>query len=386
MSLTLRFLDHKPGSYFLFGPRGTGKTTWLSYSCPDASTLDFLDPAIFRRYSAYPERLIEFAAGADPSQPIIIDEVQRIPQVLTVVHSLIEQRKELRFILTGSSARKLKQTGVDLLGGRAALQTIHPFMAAELGDLFDLEKYLTFGGVPLIYMSETPAVQLQGYIDLYLEQEIRNEGIIRKIGDFNRFLEAVSFSHGQVLNTAAIARECGVSRNTVESYLRIIEDLLIAVRMPVFTKRAKRATISHQKFYFFDCGVYRSIRPTGPLDPQGDLSGPALEGMVMQHLRAWISYGNRSLNLYYWHTRAGNEVDFIVYGNDGFFAIEVKASGTVRPEDLRGLKAFLADYPESTAYLLYGGTERLMIDAITCIPVKDFLQRLRPEGIDSLKT
>ena len=192
---------------------------------------------------------------------MVIDEIQRVPELLPMVHRHIELDKSRRFVLTGSSARKLRREGADLLAGRALLCSMHPFMAAELGDSFDLAAALRVGLVPLVVMAEAPDRTLRGYIDLYLQQEVKAEGLVRRLDDFSRFLEVASFSHAQLLNVAEIARECVASRNTVESYLGILEDLLIATRIPVFRRRAKRSVVAHGKFYFFDCGVFRSLRP-----------------------------------------------------------------------------------------------------------------------------
>ena len=378
MSTVLRYFDHFSGSYFLFGPRGTGKTTWLQVQFPDAAWIDLLNSTTVRRYSANPDRLIDFIEAQRARKVIIIDEIQRVPTLLSIVHQQIESDKSLQFILTGSSSRKLKKEGVDLLGGRAVKRQMHPFMAGELGDSFDLERALHMGLVPLVVSSPNPAETLDGYIELYIQEEVRAEGLVRNLDDFYSFLEAVSFSHGSVLNVASIARDASVSRNTVESYISILEDLLIARRIPVFTKRAKRATVNHSKFYFFDTGIYRSIRPVGPIDSREEVHGPGLEGLVLQHLLAWIDYSGHALRCFYWRTQAGNEVDFVLYGNDGFFAFEVKNNEKVRPADLRGLRAFATDYPEVDCRLLYRGNEALKIDGILCQPVEAFLRTLKP--------
>ncbi len=212
---------------------------------------------------------------------------------------------------------------------------------------------------------------------------MRAEGLVRQIGDFARFLEVVSFSHGSVLTITNVAREAAVSRKAVEGYLDVLEDLLVAFRLPVFTRRAKRATVAHPKFSFFDTGVFRALRPTGPLDRPAEVDGAALEGMVAQHLRAWIAYSGASLDLSYRRTRTGTEVDFVVYGDTDFFAIEVKNTAQVRADDLRGLRAFLSEYPECRPMLLYRGTAKLEIDGIPCWPVTDFLMRLRP-GVEAV--
>jgi len=347
---------------------------------PDASRIDLLEPADFRTYLARPESLRELVAAEAPDSTVVIDEIQRVPQLLPVVHALIEDYRSVRFVLTGSSARKLRREGVDLLGGRAVLRHMHPFMAAELGDHFTLDPALQYGMVPLVRTADSPHETLEAYVGLYLEQEVRAEAAVRRVDDFVRFLESAAFSQGNVLNAAHIARESEVSRSTVVSYLTIAEELLILFRLPVFARRARRAMVAHEKVYFFDCGVYRSLRRTGPLDQPGDIAGPALETLVAQHLRAWIDYATSSVRLYYWRTRAGNEVDFVLYGDTTFVAIEVKNSSRVRPEDLRGLRSFGEDYPEARRILLYRGTQRRLVDGVLCMPVDGFLRGLRPDS------
>ena len=205
------------------------------------------------------------------------------------------------------------------------------------------------------------------------------EGLTRNVGNFTRFLEAVSFSHGGQLNISAVARECGVGRRVVTAYVGILEDLLLAFRLPVFRKRAKRATVIHDKIYLFDAGVFRSLRPKGPLDRPDEIDGQALEGLVAQHLRAWAAYSRYDVELFFWRTRGGSEVDFVVYGEQGLQAFEVKNAGRVHSGDLRALRAFRADYPEAETALLYRGRERLRIDGIWCLPVQEFLHGMVPD-------
>ncbi len=378
MDILRRFFPLPEQSFFLFGPRGTGKSTWLQHVFPDALILDLLEPAVHRRLDSRPERLTEIVAGAPRSEVVVIDEVQRVPELLSVVHSLIEQHRGLRFVLTGSSARKLRRGGVDLLAGRALNRTLHPFMAAEL-PTFELGRALTQGMLPLVWAAPRPTDVLGSYTSLYLDQEIRLEGWARDAGSFARFLEAVSFSHGAVLNATEVARECEVERRTVTRYLEVLEDLLLAFRVPVFTRRARRRTSSHPKLYLFDAGVYRALRPRGPLDRDEEIEGAAFEGLVAQHLRAWIAYSGSDCKLYFWRTRKGVEVDFVVYGGGGFWAVEVKNTTRVRPRDLRSLRTFREDYPECEALLVYRGGERLRIDGIWCLPGEEFLRELRPE-------
>lgn len=300
-------------SFFLFGPRGTGKTTLLKQNYPEAIWIDLLEPDIFRSYSAHPERLREIILANPDKKTVVVDEIQKIPELLSVIHSLVEKKLNIQFILTGSSSRKIKRTGADLLAGRVIKKILHPFMAVELGEKFSLSNALRQGLLPLVVSAQDSNSVLKTYAALYIREEVQMEGLVRNIGNFSRFLEAVSFSHGSILNVSNVARDCEVERKVVEGYVTILEDLLLSFRLPIFTKRAKRAVVSHPKFYFFDAGVYRSLRPSGPLDRPEEIEGCALEGLVAQHLIAWNSYRGDKNKIYYWRTTSGSEVDFVVY-------------------------------------------------------------------------
>jgi uncharacterized protein len=365
--------------FFLLGPRGTGKTLWATHHYPEALRIDLLDPETLRLLSARPERLAELVEGQRDKPQIIIDEVQKLPPLLEVVHLLIERKTGQQFILTGSSARKLRREGVNLLGGRAAQRHLHPYLATELSKRFNLNTALRQGMLPLVWAAHDPAAILQAYNGLYLREEVQMEGLVRNIGSFARFLEAMSFSHAGVLNLSNVARECQVNRKTVEGYLEILEDLLLGFRLPVFSRRAKRELAAHPKFYYFDAGVFRANRPSGPLDAPQEIDGLALEGLVAQHLRAWCDYSAGKHQLHYWQTRSQVEIDFVVYGDRGFYAVEVKNSAVVRPEDLRPLENFAADYPQSQRYLLYRGRERFKRDDVLCLPCEEFLLGLCPD-------
>jgi predicted AAA+ superfamily ATPase len=378
MKIIKRFFKSPKSSYFLFGPRGTGKTTWLKQNCRNELTIDLLEPGTYRRYKARPERLRELVDGNPDKNTYIIDEIQKVPEILDIVHALIEEKPAHQFILTGSSARKIKQKGVDLLGGRAIVRSLHPFMASELKDKFNLERALKTGLIPLILASKNPKETLDAYISLYLQEEVQMEGIVRKIGNFARFLEAISFSHGSVLNISNVARECEVKRRTVQSYIEVLCDLLVAYQIPVFSKKAKRAVIHHPKFFLFDTGVFRTLRPRGPLDQPGEIEGPALEGLMAQHIRAWIDYSQSSCKLYYWRTTAGTEIDFVIYGEEGFWAMEVKNTSDIRRSDLRPLKTFRQDYPGCIPLFVYRGNEKLLVDNILCIPCETLLKSMVP--------
>ncbi len=377
MELVKRLLKkEEKQSFFLLGPRGTGKTTYILKEYPDALLIDLLQPDDFRIYSSKPERLRELVRGNPNKSVFVIDEVQKVPELLGVVHSLIEEKKERQFILTGSSARKLKRTGINLLAGRAVMKHMHPFLAKELGGKFDLDSALNLGLIPVVLGSREPKEALSAYLDLYIKEEVKNEGLTRNIGDFTRFLETIAFSHGSVINVSNVARECHVERKTVQGYVGILEDILLAFRLPVFQKKAKRTLAFHPKFYLFDAGIFSAIRPAGPADLTADIAGAALEGLVAQHLRAYLDYRAPGCRLYFWRTYSGSEVDFIVYGKDTFWAIEVKSGREAKPEDLRGLKSFAEDFPQAEKFLLYRGKNRLDSGGIKILPCEDFLLTL----------
>lgn len=379
MKYIKRYFKSPNDSYFLFGPRGIGKSTLLKSLYSDkAIWIDLLLPDLSRSYMAGPERLQNVIAGQMDKKIVVIDEVQKVPGLLSIVHSLIEEKKDLQFILSGSSARKLKRTGADLLGGRALRRELYPFMASELGDNFSLTKALQNGLLPLIFDKSNPQDYLQAYINLYLNEEIQAEGLVRNLESFIRFLEVISFSHGCILNITNIGRECAVKRKTVENYIGILEDLLLAYHLPVFAKRAQREVVSHPKFYLFDAGVFTALRPKGPLDKPQEIEGAALEGLVMQHLYAWNEYSEEKHMLAFWRTRTGLEVDFVVYGNKNFLGIEVKNSKRVMPQDTKALEAFLSEYPEAKGLLLYRGNEIIKQKNILCMPCDVFLKQLVP--------
>jgi len=374
-----RVLKKTQESFFLFGPRGTGKSTWIEMVFKNALAINLLEPDVFRRFAARPETLLDLVRAQTKSATILIDEVQKVPEILDVVHRLIEENRERQFILTGSSARKLKRSGVDLLAGRAALKTMHPFMAAELGAGFDLDEALKTGLLPVIRGSKNPEEALKSYTALYLKEEVQMEGLVRNIGAFARFLEVISFSHASLLNISNIARDCEIERKTVEGYIAVLEDLLLAFKLPVFSRKAKRQLSEHPKFYLFDAGVFQSLRPRGPLDHPQEIMGGALEGLVAQHLRAWAAYSAGKNQLCFWRTRSGVEVDFVVYGEAGFWALEVKNSAKVNDRNLRPLRLFREDFPESRALFLYRGRERLLRHGVLCLPCDEFLRRLEPD-------
>jgi predicted AAA+ superfamily ATPase len=379
LRLIRRFFTAPNQSFFLFGPRGTGKSTWLKTHYPTALWIDLLELDQLRLFSAAPERLKEVVDAHPEQKVVVIDEVQKIPEILSVVHSLIEEKRGIQFILTGSSSRQLRRTGVDLLAGRALLKHMPPFFAAELGSDFDLDETLQLGLLPLVRGSENPKEALKTYAGMYLKEEVQAEGLVRQIGDFARFLEIISFSHANELNISNIARECSIARKTIENYIQILQDLLLGYTLSVFTKRAQRALAERPKFYLFDAGIYRSLRPQRPLDVPQELQGAALEGLVCQHVKSWVDAQTESYELAFWRTRSKLEVDFILYGPDTFLAIEVKHGEIIHPSDLKGLEAFQKDYPECKPILVYRGKLRMERKGILCIPCEEFLLQINPD-------
>ncbi|MCL5771739.1 MAG: AAA family ATPase [Actinobacteria bacterium] len=361
-------------SFFLFGPRGTGKTTWVKENFPNAAYIDLLESRIFIDLLADPQRLENFIPG-NFKDWIIIDEVQKIPELLNEVHRLIEKYK-YKFILTGSSARKLRRKGQNLLAGRALNYSMHPLTTIELGKDFNLMHSLMYGNLPSAYVESNPQAYLESYIRTYLQEEIQQEGLTRNLGVFSRFLEAASFSQGSVLNISEVARECSIERKVVENYFIILEDLLLAYRIPVFSKRAKRRLIAHPKFYFFDIGVYRIIRPVGPLDSPEEVGGVSCESLFFQELMAINDYLDLGYKIYYWRTSNEIEVDFVLYGKRGLKAFEVKRKGKITSKDLRGLKAFLNDYPSAKAYFIYGGERQMHEGSIDIFPLEYTIKNL----------
>jgi uncharacterized protein len=361
-------------SFFLFGPRGTGKTTWVKTKFKDALYLDLLEAELFHSFLANPQRLEQFIPQNYKGW-IIIDEIQRVPELLHEVHRLIE-KYHYSFILTGSSARKLKKKSPNLLAGRALTYNLHPLTAQELGNDFNLNHSLQFGQLPSAYIEKNPKKYLESYVKTYLEEEIQQEGLTRNLSAFSRFLETASFSQGSILNMTAISRECMIERKVVENYFTILEDLLIGYRIPVFTKRAQRRIVSHPKFYFFDVGVYRTLRPKGPLDIPEEIEGAAYETLFFQELNAVNDEYELGYKIFYWRTVTNLEVDFVLYGEKGIKAFEIKRTRKITPKMLNGLKAFLKDYPLAKAYFVYGGDRRMHDGAIDIIPLKDMIKQL----------
>jgi len=365
-------------SCFLWGPRQTGKSSLLRDSFPDAPFYDLLLASEYRRLTARPDLLREecealrWTASSQPA-PIIIDEVQKVPELLDVVHWLIS-RRGLRFILCGSSPRKLMRGGGNLLGGRAVRMELLPFTSLEIPD-FSLERALNHGLLPPHYLADDPRLLLASYVGDYLREEIFAESLTRSLSAFQRFLEVAALSNGQVVNLAAAARDVGLSAPTMRSYFEILTDTLIAVWVPAWRKRAKRRIVESPRFYFFDVGLVNELAHRGELKPGSAEFGAAFEHFVFMELRAHAAYRGGGYSIAYWRTSSGFEVDFIL--GDGSVALEVKSTDNPTGDHLRGLRAFREEHePRHSILLCRIPRPRKTEDGIEILPWNTFLRRL----------
>ncbi|MEO1766426.1 ATP-binding protein [Thiobacter aerophilum] len=358
-------------SFFLFGPRATGKSTLIRSQLGDrAFVIDLLDSRHYLRLSAAPYDL-EAMIGASERPVVVIDEVQRVPELLNEVHRLIEQRG-LRFLLTGSSARKLRRGQANLLAGRVWEARLFPLIWREIPD-FDLDRYLLFGGLPSVWLSPEPLEELDAYVPTYLTEEIMAEGLVRKLPPFSRFLRAMALSNGEILNFTKLANDCQVPPSTVTEYVALLEDTLVGHLLPAWTASRKRKAIRTAKFYFFDCGVTHVLAGTRWLDRNADLWGKSFEQFIGGELRAFLSYQRIKLPLAYWRSTHGDEVDFLI-GDE--IAIEVKASSRVSWRDFKGLDR-LAEEGVFKHYLLVSQDPTELKDgARHAMPWQRFLEEL----------
>ena len=367
-------------SAFLWGPRNCGKSTYLKEHFPRSLRLDFLRTDLFFEMSKRPGLLRERLLAQEKTRlahPIVLDEVQKIPELLDEVHGLIEDHR-LSFILCGSSARKLKAGKANLLGGRAWRYNLHPLCWAELdasGYPMDLMTALTHGLVPTHYLEKEYRKSLQAYVYDYLKEEIMAEGLARNVPAFSRFLDAVAFSHGEIINHSNIARDCGVDSKTVREYFQILSDTLVGHSVEPFAKsRGRDVILKAPKFYLFDVGIAGElIKRRLELD-RGAEFGKAFEHLILMELVAHRSYQNLEHSIRYWRTKSGLEVDFIL--GEGEVALEVKGTSRVGPEELRALKAFQEDFKPRKSILVCNEKEPRKAGAIEILPWKDFFRRL----------
>lgn len=320
-------------SFFLFGPRATGKSTCVYQQLADqAEVIDLLDSETFFKLSNDYKQL-EAIANQSKHSIIVIDEIQKLTQLLNDIQRLIEMNG-VHFLLTGSSTRKLRRGGVNLLAGRAWEARLFPLTYHELPQ-FDLERYLFFGGLPAVHLSTKPAEELRAYVSTYMRQEIQEEALVRRLPAFARFLQAMALSSGEILNYAKIANDCQAAPSTVSAYVQILTDTLLAAPLPSWQQAKKRKAVRTAKLYFFDTGVTRALAGIRNVERNSSFYGKSFEHFIWMELRAWLSYTRREEELTFWRTRHGYEVDFLI-GSE--LAIEVKASKSISPRDLKGLR------------------------------------------------
>lgn len=377
----IRILDAatlRAGTCFLWGPRQSGKSTLLRHLFPRAPCYDLLQATEFRRLSANPALLGQECAALgwtkqSQPEPIVIDEIQKLPELLDEVHSLIS-RFGLQFILTGSSPRKLVRDGGNLLGGRAIRRELFPLVSAEIDD-FSLQRALDHGLLPPHYVTDDPAPLLSAYVGDYLREEVLAEGVARSLPAFQRFLEVAAMSNGHVVNFTNVAREVGIAANTVRAWFDILVDTMIGAWVPAWRKRAKRRVVESPRFFFFDVGLMNDLAKRGRLRPGTPDFGNALEHLVFMELRAHASYRHGNRPICYWRTTSGFEVDFVL-GN-GEIAIEVKSSDAPTIDHLKGLRAWKDEHPQSRCILACRAPRaRLTEDGIEILPIATFLRRL----------
>ena len=361
-------------SLFLWGSRQTGKSTLLKALFPNARLYDLLKTDVRSALQFRPALLREECEMLDDGELVIIDEVQKVPALLDEVHWLMEN-KGMRFILSGSSARKLRRSGANLLGGRALRRTLFPLVSAEIPD-FNLDRALNNGMLPRHYLVTNPAKRIQAYVGDYLQQEIVEEAIVRQLDSFTRFLQVAAICNAEIVNYTNIAQDCGISAKTVKEYFTILEETMLGFYLPAFTKTVKRRVIQSPKFYYFDVAIPNHLLHRTPLKQETDIYGHALEHFVIQELRAYLSYRfGENKKLSYWHTLDNKyEVDAVI--GDAEVAVEVKSSKNIDSSDTKGLRAFEGEYPSAKLILLSLEDRPRKLNNIEIWPVCDFLQRL----------
>ncbi len=361
---------------FLWGPRKVGKSTYLKEAFPQSLVYDFLKTDLTLELAKRPSLLREQVLARDKGvlkYPIILDEVQKVPQILDEVHWLIENRG-LNFILCGSSARKLKRGKVNLLGGRAWRYEMFPFVSVELGEV-DLLRVLNQGLIPDHYLLDDYQKSLKGYIQDYLKEEVFAEGLTRNIPAFARFFDAMGYSHGELTNFSNIARDCGVDAKTVKEYYMILVDTLLGRMVEPFKKRKSRQIIiKAPKFYLFDVGVAGAVIKRHIPEERGESFGRAFEHFIFTEIVAHSSYKELDYGIYYWRTKSGLEVDFIL--GDGEVALEVKGKNHIETRDLRALIAFMDDFSPKKALVVCNEKEKRVHGKIEILPWRMFLEEL----------
>jgi predicted AAA+ superfamily ATPase len=359
-------------STFIWGARQVGKTTLIKEIYPNAVYYDLLQAKEFERLLRNPSLLSEDLAALKVGDTVVVDEVQKIPQLLDEIHALIFS-KNIRFILSGSSPRKLKRHGANLLGGRALREVLYPLVSAEIPD-FDIHKAVRYGTLPRHYLVSDPWKRLGAYIGVYLNEEIREEALSRQLKTFSRFMEAAAFSNGEIVVYKNIAQDAGVDYRTVKDYFEILVDTLVGYLIPSFTHTQKRRSIQAPKFYYFDVGIANYLRNRRNIQFGTVDFGHAFEHFIIQELVAYLGYSEKNEQLSYWRTSSGYEVDAII--GDGRVAIEVKSTEEVQSRHTKGLKAFQEEYPNCRLIVVSFDLRPRIMNGVEVFPAADFLKKL----------
>ena len=367
-------------SFFLFGPRGTGKSTWIRSRFDGALVVNLLTPENTVRYEHDPALFRAEVLAQPTTRWIVIDEVQRVPKLLDEVHFLMEEKGYRNFALTGSSARKLKRGGANLLAGRAVLRKLFPLTAAETEFFLPTEQLLRYGSMPLCVTAQDDAERedyLRAYVTTYLAEEVRAEGLVRDLGSFSRFLDVAALAAGQTTNVAGLARDAGVARETARGYFEILVDTLIGDWLPAYRPRAKVKEVRQPKFYWFDSGVLHAAAGGFDQPAPADWDGVLMEHLVHHEIKAYMHYADVKGSLGYWGTPSGGEVDFVWWYGDEMVAIEVKSARRYR----RGFRAGIRSLEEGVAgnvrsYIIYRGETELEAEGTRVLPIELFLRRL----------
>lgn len=372
-----RELDPPQGSFFLFGPRGTGKTTWIKSRFPEEVRYDLLRTSESLRLNRDPSAFGGECEALSTGSWVVVDEVQKAPRLLDEVQRLIEERHQ-RFVLSGSSARKLRRGGANLLAGRAVIRHLFPFVSKELGFERSLDEALEHGMLPLAVTGPDSRSFLKAYVDTYLHEEIQAEALVRQVGSFARFLEVAGRMNGQVVNASAIARDSGVARQTVQEYLQILVDTLIASWLPAWKLKRAIKQVAHPKLYVFDCGVARHLAGLGHLPVHPEERGFLFETYLLHETRAYLHYRGLDWPLFYFRTHEGVEVDLVVETPRGLVALELKSVDRWERKYHRGLLRFAELHPDLKVRLLgiYGGDRARLEDGVRILPWREALQLL----------
>lgn len=372
-----RQLTRPQTSILLLGPRGTGKSTWIEQNFPEATYYDLLNSGEALRLSKAPQSLFQELETKPRNSWIVIDEVQKVPSLLEEVHRLLEKRK-LKFVLCGSSARKLKRGGANLLAGRARSVEMFPLVSAEVDHKIDFNRVCQYGMLPTAYTERDPASYLRTYVETYLQEEVRAEALTRDIGGFGRFLEIAARQNGQITNVSNISRDALVARQTVQGYFEILQDTLLGYWLDAWKLKRSTKQVAHPKFYFFDPGVARALSERLPYSPTPEELGPLFETFILNEVRAYLSYSGKRYPLFFWSSPDRVEVDLFLETQKGFVAIEIKSTARWDKRFNKGLHRIREEMGKNQvkAIGITSGEREALIDGVEILPFGIFLKRL----------